>query len=139
MSMSDCIALGSLIISVTAFIISILYSTKKYELSSAHRKELLDWFNKTVEVLIVLRLNTECNNDYDKINDMAKLSSLIECGRFYFPNVDKGDGFGREKPSAYAGYREIALELLVYSYNIFQKDVAKKGLFQKLCKPLSSS
>ncbi|MCL2401427.1 MAG: hypothetical protein FWC90_02150, partial [Oscillospiraceae bacterium] len=57
---------------------------------------------------------------------LAKLSALIEQGRFYFPNVDKGDGFGNDKPSAYAGYRDIALEFLVYSYGTVQRKNAHK-------------
>jgi len=87
---------------------------------------LLSWHNKTVEILIVLKLQTQDGNNHDKIAAMAKLSALIEQGRFYFPNVDKGDGFGSDKPSAYAGYRDIALEFLVYSYYTIQRENAHK-------------
>ena len=123
MEWSDYIALGALFFSVTAFFISIVTNTKKYELSSAHRQELLNWHNETIETLITLKLQIQHDN-YDKISTMSKLSTLIEQGRFYFPNVDKGDGFGKEKPPAYGGYRDIALEFLVYSYNTFQREDA---------------
>jgi len=123
---SDYISLGALVVSVAAIIISIATSTKKYELSSAHRQELLNWHNKTVEILILLKLQIQHDNNHDKVAIMAKLSALIEQGRFYFPNVNKGDGFGSEKPSAYAGYRDIALEFLVFSYITFQRENAHK-------------
>ena len=40
----------------------------------------------------------------------------VEIGRFYFPNIDKKDGFGKDKPSANQGYRNIVLEFLVFFY-----------------------
>ena len=120
MELSDYIALGALFFSIAAFVISIITSTKKYELSGAYRQELLSWHNRTVETLITLKLRTQHGDNYDKVATLAKLSALIEQGRFYFPNVNKWDDFGSEKPPAYAGYRDISLEFLVYSYNIFQ-------------------
>ncbi len=70
-----------------------------------------------IEILIYLQLN---NVDHDlKMKKLSKLSSLIEQGRFYFPNIDRGDGFGKDKPSAYQGYRNIVLDTLVYLYQIF--------------------
>lgn len=53
---------------------------------------------------------------------LAKLSSLIESGRFYFPNIDRKDGFGKQKPIAYQGYRNVILDFLVYEYQLFEKD-----------------
>ena len=53
---------------------------------------------------------------------LADLSALIENGRFYFPNVDKKDGFGGDKPSAYQGYRHINLEFLMHFYEFVRDE-----------------
>jgi hypothetical protein len=53
--------------------------------------------------------------------DLCALSSLIEQGRFYFPNIHRGDDFGAEKPIAYRGYRNLALDFLVASYNVLKE------------------
>lgn len=128
MNMSDYIALSSLLISIIAIIFSILTNTKKYELTSSQRSEMLDWYQETVEILILIRLSIVEGTETNKTENLAKLSALIECGRFYFPNVDKGDSYGDQKPSAYKGYRDITLEFLVYSYEIFHMEDAKKYL-----------
>ncbi|WP_426702285.1 hypothetical protein ACPPVV_04545 [Rhodanobacter sp. Col0626] len=49
--------------------------------------------------------------------DLACLSSLIEQGRFYFPNIVQ-NSYGASKPAAYRGYRNLALDFLVEFYNI---------------------
>ena len=59
--------------------------------------------------------------------DLAHLSSLIEQGRFMFPNIEKGDGFGAEKPPAYQGYRNLALDFLVASYNLLRDPPSDEG------------
>ncbi len=65
---------------------------------------------------------------------LAKLSAKIEVGRFYFPNVDRADGFGLHKPRAYQGYRNLVLDFLVFSYQLFERDDAVEhlGLAEKL-------
>lgn len=123
--MSEYAALGSLIISIIALIISVITNTKKYELTIVQRTELLDWFYKVTELLTTLRLYIE-EDSIDNTDKLAQLSALIEYGRFFFPNIDKGDEYGKEKPSAYRGYRDITLEFLIYSYDILRKNNAKK-------------
>ena len=112
------ISIGSLIISIIVFIISLL--TKKYELAFSQRQELLSWYSDTVEHLIRLR---EKAADADSIttNELAHLSMLIEKGRFYFPNIDRKDGHGINKPTAYRGHRQAVLTFLVFSYDIFER------------------
>lgn len=53
-----------------------------------------------------------------KTDMLSQLSALTEIGRFYFPNVIKGDNFGKQKPSAYQGYRHINLEFLLHFYHV---------------------
>jgi hypothetical protein len=44
------------------------------------------------------------------------LSSMIDRGRWFFPNVDSGE-HGRDKPLAFRGYRHEVLDSLVMAYN----------------------
>jgi len=122
MTITDFIATGSLIIAVAAFIYSYATNTKKYELTSQLRYEIIKWYSTTIEILIRLRLEAENNFISPELRRdlLSKLSSQIEIGRFYFPNIDKGDNFGYDKPYAYKGYRNLLLDFLVYSYRLFE-------------------
>lgn len=123
MTTSDIIAVVSLTIALTSFMISIFTNTKKFELKSSTRAELLNWYATTLEDLIMLKEYTfsHVDNKPYKVELLAKLSTQIEIGRFFFPNRPCGD-FGTEKPLAYQGHRNIMLEFLVYSYDIYKKD-----------------
>lgn len=122
MTTSDYIAIGSLLIAIWAFIYSYRTNTKKYELTSQYRFEILNWYSITIELLIRLRHEAEANfaNSELKRDLLARLSAQIEIGRFYFPNINKGDNFGFSKPIAYRGYRNLVLDFLVYSYRLFE-------------------
>lgn len=128
MTTSDYIATASLVIAFAAFIYSYLTNTKKYELTSQYRTEILFWYSETIDILI--RLKTEAKDGFIdeslKKELLSKLSAKIELGRFYFPNVDKGDDFGNDKPLAYKGYRNLTLDFLVFSFQVFEKQDAKK-------------
>lgn len=127
MTTSDYIAVGSLIIAISAFIYTYLANTKKYELTSQYRSEILNWYSITIELLIRLKHEAEANfeNSELKRDLLSKLSAQIEIGRFYFPNIDKGDNFGTHKPLAYKGYRNLLLDFLVYSYRLFENSDPK--------------
>jgi hypothetical protein len=128
MTTSDFISIGSLFFAVAAFIYSYLTSTKKYELTSQYRAEILGWYAGTLDIL--MRLKMEAMHDIPdqglKNELLSGLSVKIETGRFYFPNIDKGDKFGEGKPLAYQGYRNLMLDFLVFSYQIFEQEEAKK-------------
>ena len=126
MNRSDWIAVISLSISVIALIYSFISNTKKYELTYQYYNDILIWHNQVIEVLTSLKLND--TNDELKKQMLVKLSSLIESGRFYFPNIDRKDGFGKQKPIAYQGYRNVILDFLVYEYQLFEKDDYKQYL-----------
>lgn len=53
----------------------------------------------------------------------ARLSALIDQGRLYFPNQEP-EAKGQEKESAYRGYRQLILTVLVRAYDRFV-DVAQ--------------
>lgn len=120
MSVSDLIAIISILISVIALGYSFASNTKKYELTYQYYNDVLTWHNQVIETLTSLRLNA--SDERLKKQLLSKISSLIESGRFYFPNIDKKDGFGKQKPIAYQGYRNTILDFLVYEYQLFERD-----------------
>jgi hypothetical protein len=126
MEIADLVAVISLAVSIIAVVYSFLSNTKRYELTYQYYYDILTWHNNVVEVLTDLRLKNYGENG--KIEKLAKLSALIECGRFYFPNIDKNDGWGKEKPSAYKGYRNAILEFLVFEYRLFGRDDCEEYL-----------
>lgn len=102
---------------------------KKYEVKSDYQKTIVGWFARTTEILLELKFCLEYTPDIyhnNKITLLSKLSSQIEIGRLYFPNLDRHDGFGLEKPKAFQGYRNLTLDFLVFSFNIFLKEDAIK-------------
>lgn len=113
---SICVSLG---ISIVGGIYAVVTSTRKYELAEQYKRELLEWYEKTV-ILIMELLVTRKKKDKDLL--LSRLSAQIEVGRFYFPNVKKDDGYGTRKPSAYQGYRHLALDFLVYIYEILKRE-----------------
>jgi hypothetical protein len=91
----------------------------KFLLMNEYSKQIMEWYSETIEVLLLLGHRTRKNTQRTEL--LAKLSALIERGRFFFPNIDKQDGFGAKKPTAYQGYRNLALDFLVASYNLYGK------------------
>lgn len=130
MTTSDYIASASLFIAFIAFIYSYLTNTKKYELTSQYRTEILSWYSETVKILIRLKIEAKDNFKDENLKRelLSDLSTKIEIGRFYFPNIDKGDYFGDEKPFAYRGYRNLMLDYLILSYRVFEEQNAKEYL-----------
>lgn len=97
----------TVLIPVIGGIYKIVTSTKKYELTENYRKELLQWYTSVVEIMIRIIHSMESQEFFSdefqpqKTEMLSRLSALTEIGRFYFPNVIKGDYFGHDKPSAY--------------------------------------
>ena len=113
------ISIISLIISFALLLYNIISNKERYKLSKDIYDKIICWHSKVLEIIIYLRLKPNCNN---KIDYLSKLSMLIEEGRFYYPNIDKQDGKGKNKPSAYKGYRNVVLDILVILYDIFKND-----------------
>lgn len=118
----------TIIIATIGGIYAIISNTKKYELTECYRKELLEWYTKTVDIMISIIHYAESGNWYskefnvEKTELLSQLSAQTEVGRFYFPNVIKKDNFGCNKPSAYQGYRHINLEFLLHFYEVASLD-----------------
>lgn len=122
-----------IIASITA-IYTISTNTKKYELTERYRCELLSWYRDAIETMMEIihycesgEFNLESFSQ-ERTKSLSKLSTLVEIGRFYFPNIIKNDGFGKHKPVAYQGYRHIELEFLLNFYFIALKKPNKKQI-----------
>lgn len=113
------IATLSLLLSVTLAIFYIRDRRHaRFSIENSYTNELLQWHKEVVEVLVKARCLNRLPDSEDHLRDLCQLSSLIEQGRFFFPNIDKGDSFGEHKPPAYCGYRNLSLDFLVASYNL---------------------
>lgn len=123
---SICVSLG---VSIVGGIYAVVTSTKKYELAEQYKRELLAWYEKVILLIMELIVIKE-KKDKDLL--LSRLSAQIEVGRFYFPNIKKNDGFGRTKSSAYQGYRHIALDFLVYIYEILKREDCEQYVKQVL-------
>lgn len=102
----------------------------KYQVENEYTNGLLKWHGEVVMVLLKLRLSHTHGKTSQHNEDLALLSALIEQGRFFFPNIDRADNFGQEKPPAYRGYRNLSLDFLVASYNLFNGAVSKSAIEQ---------
>lgn len=113
------IAGASLVLSIVAY----RNSGRKLELTQTEREPRMRWYSETMDCLMSLKFGISSGGQFDKTAGLAKLSSLIEQGRLFFPNKD--DGTGRRKPSAYRGTRDVALDMLVYYYDICEMPNAR--------------
>ncbi|MEM7481608.1 MAG: hypothetical protein AAF481_10580 [Acidobacteriota bacterium] len=119
-SLESVIAAVSLVVSVVvAFFFVRDRRHAKFELENDYAVRLMDWHGEVVNVLLQARCVDRAEPSLGDLR--ARLSALIEQGRFFFPNIDKGDGHGDDKPPAYRGYRNLGLDFLVASYNLLQQ------------------
>lgn len=62
-----------------------------------------------------------------KSNMLILLSTLVDRGRMFFPNIDP-DGMGAEKEGAYRGLRPPILDALMYTYSEIEATEREGGL-----------
>ncbi len=117
---SNIIAGISLLVSISLAIFYIIdRSHNKFLLENDHAKNILQWHQEVTFVIKKLDISGRDRESIDYKNDLSKLSSLIEQGRFFFPNLTKGIDHGKNKPVAYRGYRNLALDFLVALHNLY--------------------
>ena len=123
MTFAEWISVISLVVAFAALLYSIISNTKKYELTYQYYQDVVAWHSEVIKIITQLKATSEENsqNMY-----LAELSALIETGRFYFPNIDRHDNFGANKPLAYRGYRNVVLDFLVYEYQLFEREDCQK-------------
>lgn len=93
----------------------------RFNLISTHATAIQDWHEKVVALLILMKTLKSPRDSVEHLTHLAQLSALIEQGRFLFPNIDKGDPHGKDKPPAYQGRRNLALDFLVASHKLFKQ------------------
>ena len=97
MNISDYLTMISivttLIIAIIGGIYAVLTNTKKFELSEQYKNELLTWYGKVM--FVITKLQGKCVGE-EREEALCQLSALIDIGRFYFPNIDKGDGLEKK-------------------------------------------
>ena len=138
-STENIIAILSIVVSAVLATIGGIYTvitnTKKYELTENYRCELLSWYSEVIETMITIIHHCktgeflEENFRTQRSELLAKLSTLTEKGRFYFPNVIKNDEYGKDKPSAYQGRKHICLEYVLSFYFIACKQIISEKEF----------
>jgi hypothetical protein len=122
---NDYATIGAGVLAVGSFAYSFYsqrreHKTRKFELTQIRRKEILAWFEEIVEILGQLNLKSVQGNPTKKEVLLNRLSSKIEVGRFLFPN-DRSYDYGKDKPIAYQGSRNIILDCLVYIFDIHKE------------------
>ena len=124
MTTTDWIAIISIIIAIFSLMYSAITNIDKFVISASERKNILDWYEKTNTVIEMLMTQIDATDEKIKKETLATLSTMIEVGRFYFPNIS--NGIGKHKPAAYQGSRHSILNFLIYIYNIGKdKDISK--------------
>ena len=137
-TLDQIIQIISIAVSIFLAIRTAATSTKKYELTEKYRMELLNWYSKTVEIMIEIIHHVKTGDFFKqaflpkKTKLLSLLSTQIEIGRFYYPNIIKKDELIKEKPDAYQGNRHVALEFLVSFYNI-AANADSNGCISKVC------
>lgn len=118
LELTNAISYVSLIVSGTLAIFYIRDRRHaKFAIERDYCEQLLTWHSAVVDVLIQLNRYLPGAPGTGKHELLSRLSALIEQGRFFFPNIEP-DGYGKHKPPAYRGRRNIALDFLVAAYNV---------------------
>ena len=129
MAISDIIAILGIAVTVVIALIgglySVLSSTKRFEMAEEYKRELFSWYR---EVLFVINKLETSRQEPEQSAALGELSTLIDIGRFYFPNDTKREPqIGRHKTRIQWGYRQLPLDFLVVIY-----EIARNGDLEKL-------
>lgn len=122
------IAVGSAIVAVIGALFSRLETRKQRQLQLENLRHGVDaqslaWGNACIDTLnraaMFARTRQHQQNDaaflQQRVNLMLAVSSLVERGRLFFPNIENS-GKGAEKEGAYRGHRPPILDALMCAY-----------------------
>ena len=117
-SYSEALSIFSIFIALGALIYSIGF--QRFELRTIYRKEILEWYEKVMSILVTLKdpRFVDSGNDGEHTELLSRLYTLIEVGRFYFPNTELESESEKHKPEAYKGKRHLTLNCLVIIHDI---------------------
>ena len=122
-------------IAVVALVISVLISRRQSRLDLEQLRmqrdnDVIGWCNKSLDAFCSAEMllhreywASSAKADYEKerMTIMRDLSSCIDQGRLYFPNLNKQQ-YGLHKESAFQGLRHLALDCLVWTYDVLRND-----------------
>lgn len=115
MTITDYLSLISILISILALVYTYKSNTKRFELADQYKKDLLNWYQDTIRILLNIRGRVASGRfDWSKNDLLFSLSAQIEIGRFFLPNYQTSKG--KDEPLAYQGNRHPALDCLVNVY-----------------------
>ena len=131
-----CGIIVTVLIAVIGAVYKIVTDSRRYELTEAYRKELLQWYSEVsslmIKVIHYCQCGRYCEDGFADVREdmLFRLSALMEVGRFYFPNSIEGDSssHGVFKPAAYQGKRSYVLDLIVdFYYRAVEIDKGTQG------------
>lgn len=113
------------LVSALIGIVGLIAGWVHWRRTELRKEDVLAWANDVIESLqnlaLVLTLkenNLSSDRAKQRIEDIIfKTSTLVERGRLFFQN-QKVDDWGKEKPSAYQGYRPIILDQIVIAHQV---------------------
>ncbi|MCK8462541.1 hypothetical protein MUY35_01590 [Aliiroseovarius sp. S1339] len=115
----------------------------KFNAKQGAREQLLSWASESMDELSRAYVLCQHGKDHDeRLMIMSSLTSLIDKGRWLLPNHEH-EHFGKNKESAFTGFRQGPLDDLVVAYNTLDNipslpnSIAAEGLMK--CKRRFSS
>jgi hypothetical protein len=123
---------GQVIVATLALVLSVFVALSqfrdrrhtKFTIEKAQVDGLMAWHRDVVVALCDLRddsVEAKLRSEKRRL-----LLALIEQGRFFFPNIDRDDGYGEKKPLAYRGYRHLTLDFLVAAFNLSENPKSER-------------
>jgi hypothetical protein len=135
MTESDIIALGAAIVAFVALGVSVVVALRQERLAKQQLKlqrdsDLLESGSRAVDALQAMLEFAATREHFVEGSERriegerlcSSVSAEIDKGRWFLPNIeDQAGKFGIKKELAYRGFRQIALDALVYSHDRFSK------------------
>jgi hypothetical protein len=131
--------LASALIALVALLISAMVARHQSrvaleDLRLKRDSDIIKWSNRAVDHLcsaeMILRpeyhlFTAESEYEKARLELMRDLSSCIDQGRLFFPNL-KADRHGQDKSGGYQGYRHPVLDCLVATYRTLENNSARR-------------
>ena len=122
---------ASATIAIVALLISFIVSRRQARVALQNLRlqrdnAIIQWSNRALDYFcsaeMILKQEYRAvmpQAEYEKVRlaTMRDISSCIDQGRLFFPNVHH-DRKGHDKPAAYRGSRPLALDCLVFTYDL---------------------
>jgi hypothetical protein len=131
--------LAAALIALVALVISVMVSRHQSRVALENLRlqrdsDIIKWSNRAVDHLcsaeMILRpeyhlFTAESAYEKARLELMRDLSSCIDQGRLFFPNL-RVDKQGQDKQGAYQGYRHPVLDCLVATYRVLEHNDVRR-------------